>query len=61
MPVVKDKERETKNVVPMLLSLEHLKLGTRKEVGKGAIGARFFAFEVRIGKKYSHVPVLFNS
>lgn len=30
----------------MLLSLEHMKLDTRNEVGKGKIGARFFALEV---------------
>jgi len=35
----------------MLLSVEHLKLGTRNEVGKGTIGAKFFALEVRMGKK----------
>jgi len=35
----------------MLLSEEHLKLGTRNEVEQGTIGARFFALEVRMGKK----------
>jgi len=45
----------------MLPSEEHLKLGTRNEVEQGTIGARFFALEVRMSKKYSHVPVLFNS
>jgi len=45
----------------MLLRIEHWKLGTRNEVEKGTIGAKFFALEVRMGKNYSHVPVLFNS
>jgi hypothetical protein len=45
----------------MLLSEEHLKLGTGDKVEQGTIGARFFALEVRMGKKYSHVPVLFSS
>jgi hypothetical protein len=45
----------------MLLSEEYLKLGARNEVEQETIGARFFALEVRMGKKYSHVPVLFGS
>jgi hypothetical protein len=45
----------------MLLNEEHLKLGTRNEVEQGTIGARFFALEVHMGKKYSQVPVLFSS
>jgi hypothetical protein len=45
----------------MFLSAGHLKLGTRTEVGRGAIGARFLALEVRMGRRYAHVPVLFSS
>jgi hypothetical protein len=37
--------------VAILLSVEHLKLGTRNEVGQGTNYVRFFALEVRMGKK----------
>jgi hypothetical protein len=45
----------------MLLSEEQLKLGTRNEAEQGTIGISFFVLEVLMGKKYSHVPVLFSS